>query len=218
MRFHLIEYAGIFFTLMVYSAGCAAHLSPVEVCEGFWQGIKDRDAAAVARHVTSSSLPSLKLRNSPADILTINKVSLGRTVIDGDQAWVDTQVELAADDPFQLPLKTVLQQENQQWKVDYDATVSPITRGGSVALVIGGLSDLSRQFADELDRSLEEIQRTLPQIQEEIGRAEEELKEKLPVLRQRIDAIMRQLEDALGNQGTPQPPSRSAPHPGTREI
>ncbi|MBI4006432.1 MAG: hypothetical protein HY356_07150 [Gammaproteobacteria bacterium] len=207
VKFFSRTFTFLIFNLVLY--GCAANLTPIEVSERFWTAVQNKDVRAVRNYVSSASLDKKDLTEN---ILPIGEVSLGRTVIDGEQAWVDTTVAISGDDPFKLPLKTVLLQENKQWKVDYDATVASVSSSGAVARVMGNLTDLSRQFADGLDRSLTEIQKTLPQVQKEIGKIEENLRERIPELRQRMEEIMKQLEEALGNI------SRERNSRGTTEI
>ena len=192
--------------------GCAANLTPMEVSDKFWTAVKNGDDYTVSGCVTSGSIESLKKQDLGRDILPINNISFGKTVIDGEQAWVDTDVEVAGNDPFTLPLKTVLLMENRQWKVDYDKTVASVSKTGSVARVVGELNNLGEQFNDKLNRSLDEIERTLPQVQQEIEEIEQNMRQRLPELRQHLEDFMRQLEDALGGKKEKQP------QPGTKEI
>ena len=196
----------------LFIPGCAANLSPMEVSDKFWTAVKNRDGQTAAGYVTSGSLESLKKQDLDQDILPINNVSFGKTVIDGEQAWVDTDVEIAGNDPFTLPLKTILLMENRQWRIDYDKTVASVSKSSSVARVLGELNNIGDQFNEKLNRSLDEIERTLPQVQKEIEKIEDNMREKLPELRQRLEEFMRQLEDALGGK------KETQPQPGTKEI
>ena len=181
--------------LCIILSGCVTNLSPIEVSEKFWTAVKNKDSTTVRRYISSNGNEKNELTEN---ILPLDEISLGRTIIDGEEAWVDTEVVIAGDEPFRLPLKTVLLKENQQWKVDYDATVASITKGSSVARVMGSLADLSSQFAKELDRSLDEIQKTLPEVQREIEKIEDSVKQQLPELKERLEEIIKQLEEALG--------------------
>lgn len=188
--------------------GCMANLEPREVSERFWTAVQEKNTVEIRKYI-SSDVSNNALSEH---ILPIDNVSLGKTVIDGDHAWVDTEVDVSADEPFTLPLKTVLKKENNQWKVDYDETVSPVSSDSSIARVVGNLSELSNQVAEELDRALEDIQAAIPEVQKEIEEIEENLNHSLPELRQRIEEIMQQLEEALKGKKDRQ----SAP--GTTEI
>jgi len=209
------KFFGTLVVLLVTAiSGCAASLSPMEVSEGFWKGIKEKDNAAVSRYVTAASQVALKQQDPARNILPIKQFTLGRTVIEGDHAWIDTTVEVADDRPFHMSVQTVLQQENRQWKVDYNATVASITRNSDLGRVLGDIGKLSKQFTDQLNQSLDQAQKALPEIEREIGKIEGDLKQKLPELRQRMEELMRQLEESLGNKNR----QETAPPPRTREI
>ena len=201
-------------SLLLVATGCAANPSPMEVSEGFWKGVKEQDAAAVSRYVTAESLESLKRQDPGRNVLPIKEVTLGRTVIEGDHALIDTTVEVADDRPLHMSLQTVLQQENQQWKVDYNATVASITHDSDVGRVLGDISNMSKQLTDKLNQSLEQAQKALPEIEREIGKIEDDLRQKLPELRQRMEELMRQLEEILGNKNR----QDTQPQPRTMEI
>lgn len=212
MKFNSLINSVLLICSAFFIPGCAANLSPMEVSDKFWTAVKNRDGRMASGYVTSGSLESLKQQDLDQDILPINNVSFGKTVIDGEQAWVDTDVVIAGNDPFHLPLKTVLLMENRDWKVDYDKTVASVSKSSSVARVLGELNNIGEQFNEKLNRSLDEIERTLPQVQKEIEKIEGNLREKLPELRQRLEEFMRQLEESLGNK------KETQPQPGTKEI
>lgn len=190
--------------------GCATNLTPMEVSEQFWTAVKNSDDQSVKKYILTGSMNDTDLSGN---ILHINSYSLGRTVIDQNQAWVDTTVEIAAADPFKVPVKTVLLKENNQWKVDYAATTAPLSGSSDIARLLGSLNDLGIQFSDKLNQSLEELQNNLPDIRQQLEKIEKNMKQKLPELQQRMDELMRQLDEALGNKK-----QRQTPPQGTKEI
>jgi len=190
-RFILYSLAWVLYSLIL--TGCIANLTPMEVSERFWAAVKDKNANEAKKYITASTLS----KDATENLLPLDDVYLGRTVIDAERAWVDTTVIIAGDDSFELPLETILLKEGDQWKVDYDATVATLSRGSTVARVLGSIVDLSGQFADELDRSLEEIQKAIPEVQKEIERIEENIIYHLPELQRRMNEFLKQLEEAL---------------------
>ncbi len=209
MTVYKIFYFPLLLTIITLITGCAANLTPIEVSDQFWSAVKSKDNRSIKKYIVAGTgNPD----DSLADLLDIKNYTLGRTVMDQNQAWVDTTVEISGTDSFDVPIKTVLLQENNQWKVDYAATVAPISGSSDIARVLGSLNDLGIQFADKLNHSLGEMQKALPEVQREIEKIEETMKQKLPELQQRMDELMQQLEEALGNQH----PSR--PVPRSREI
>jgi len=202
----IIKHISTIFIMSVVVSGCATSLSPIEVSQHFWTGVQNRDSQTIRKYITSDTPRDGDLTTN---ILPVSNFTLGRTIIDKDQAWVDTTVDIAGEEPFSLSIKTVLLQENQQWKVDYTATVASISSSSDVARILGNLNDLGIQFTDKLNQSLGEIQKTLPEVQRELEKIEESMKQKLPELQQRMEEFMRQLEEALGNKPGSQPPPRT---------
>lgn len=198
----------LFFVIL--ASGCVARLTPIQVSEKFWTAIKNKDAGAARLFIAEGTATTDDITGN---VLPLNGFEVGRTVIEGDQAWVDTNVEIAADKPFNLSLKTVLLRKEERWKVDYDSTVASISSDSNVARVIGKLSEFSGEFSRELDRSLDEMQRALPQIKKELDNIEENMKKSLPELRQQLEEFIRQLEEALGKDK-----EESSPPPRSREI
>ena len=207
LKFSLAITVCIFFTLLF--SGCMADLTPIEVSERFWTAVQNKDAGEIKKYISTKTIDKNDLTDN---ILPLEEISLGRTVIDADQAWVDTTVIIAGDDPFTLPFKTVLLKDKNQWKVDYDATVISISEDSAVARVMGSIADISGQFAKDLDRSLEEIQKAIPEVQKEIEIIEENVRHHLPELKQKVEEFMRQLEEAL--EGF----NKRSESPGTTEI
>jgi gas vesicle protein len=181
----------VFYSLIL--TGCVANLTPIEVSERFWSAVKDKNSKEVKKYIATGTLSDDVSEN----LLSLDDVYLGRTVIDVERAWVDTTVVISGDDSFELPLETILLKEDDQWKVDYNTTVATLSRSSTVARVMGSIADLSGQFADELDRSLEEIQKAIPEVQKEIERIEESVKYHLPELQQKMDEFLQQLEETL---------------------
>ena len=195
--------------ITVVISGCATNLTPMEVSDKFWLAEKNRDNQSIKKYILAGSVNK---DNPTENLLMINNYSLGRTVIDKDQAWVDTTVEIGDSKPFSVPIKTVLLKENNQWKVDYEATVSPISSSSDIARFLGSLNELGIEFADKLNRSLGQLQNELPEIQKQLENIEENMKQKLPELQERMEEFLRQLEEALGGK-----PANKGPQ-GTTEI
>ena len=95
---------------------------------------------AIVKYSTKDSLTGEELSEN---ILPLDEIILGKTVIDGDSAWVDTTVTISGDKPYTLPIKTVLIRENKQWKVDYEATMKWVSKGSSVYSVISGIKNMT---------------------------------------------------------------------------
>jgi hypothetical protein len=175
-------------------AGCVDRPMPADVSERFWRAVQQNDVAAVRRLVTAESLRSTI---GGADLLDIGEVTLGRTVIDGDSAWVDARVTVDADRPFSVPVTTVLRMERKQWRVDYRATMSELARGGQVAKVFDDIRRLGEQFSGQADGTLDELERVVPELQRELRNLEEKLRARLPELQRRLEEFAREMEKAV---------------------
>ena len=189
----------IFITsICLFMTGCAEGLYPIDVSEGFWRAVKDKDIKAIERYSTEDSLTGDELSEN---ILPLDEIVLGKTVIDGDGAWVDTTVTISGDKPYTLPIKTVLIRDKRQWKVDYQATMKWVSKGSSVYSVISGIRNMSEALAEELNQSMEDIQKAIPEIKEEVEEIEESLLKHVPELKKQIKEFVEDLEEAIKDLG-----------------
>ncbi|MEE9190186.1 MAG: hypothetical protein V3U16_05405 [Candidatus Neomarinimicrobiota bacterium] len=160
--------------------------------------MKNKDTKAIQKYSTNNSLKEDELGEN---ILPLDEITLGKTVIDGDSAWVDTTVTISGDRPFTIPLRTELIRENKRWKVDYDATIKLVSHGSAVSNVINSIRNMSKDLAEELNESMEEIQKTIPEVTEEVEKIEESLLEHIPELKKQIEEFVRDLKDAIEELG-----------------
>ena len=194
-----ITFKLIFITsICLFMTGCAEGLYPIDVSEGFWRAVKDKDIKAIEKYSTEDSLTGDELSEN---ILPLDEIVLGKTVIDGDGAWVDTTVTISGDKPYTLPIKTVLIRDKRQWKVDYQATMKWVSKGSSVYSVISGIRNMSEALAEELNQSMEDIQKAIPEIKEEVEEIEESLLEHVPELKKQIKEFVDDLEEAIKDLG-----------------
>lgn len=194
-----ITFKLIFITsICLFMTGCAEGLYPIDVSEGFWRAVKDKDIKAIEKYSTEDSLTGDELSEN---ILPLDEIVLGKTVIDGDGAWVDTTVTISGDKPYTLPIKTVLIRDKRQWKVDYQATMKWVSKGSSVYNVISGIRNMSEALAEELNQSMEDIQKAIPEIKEEVEEIEESLLEHVPELKKQIKEFVDDLEEAIKDLG-----------------
>jgi hypothetical protein len=179
---------------IVLLCGCEEKLSPIEVSEHFWKGVELRDVMIIEKFISSDSqIDSSSIEN----VLPVKNTTFGRTVIEGNKAWVDTTATIVSEKPFALPLTTTLVKENGYWKVNYNETIASVSSGSDIARIIGSIQDLSGKFAEELDRSIGEMQKAIPEIKQEIEQVEEKIKSKIPELKRHMEEFTRQLEEIL---------------------
>ncbi len=184
--------------MCLFITSCNEGLYPIDVAEGFWRAVKNKDTKTIQKYSTNISLKEKELSEN---ILPLDEITLGKTVIDGDSAWVDTTVTISGDKPFTIPLRTELIRENKRWKVDYNATIKLVSQGSAVSNVINSIRNMTKDLAEELNESMEEIQKTIPEVTEEVEKIEESLLEHIPELKKQIEEFVRDLKDAIEELG-----------------
>jgi len=158
----------------LFNTACDESLYPIDVAEKFWRAVKNKDVRVIQKYSTEDSLTVEELSEN---ILPLDEIVLGKTVIDGDNSWVDTTVTISGDKHFILPLRTVLTRENKQWKVDYDETIKLVSKGSSVSRIITSIRNMREDLTEELNQSMEDIQKVIPEVKKEIEKIEELLLE-----------------------------------------
>jgi hypothetical protein len=198
-----------FLLLVLLNASCAQDLTPRDVAVRFWNAIEQGDTRAVKHYVTAADAAALE---SLDRVLPITKSELKRTVIEDESAFVDTTVTVDGDKPLDFPLRTYLVREDQRWKVDYERTISAVATAGKLAAVIDKVHEFGDTLQQGIDRSVEQLEQTLPEIERELSRIEDQIKQQVPELRKRLENFTRELKDALENP--PRQKEDPAPEPG----
>jgi len=184
--------------ICLFNTACDEGRYPIDVAEKFWRAIKDKDVKTIQKYSTDDSLTEEDLDEN---ILPLDEIILGRTVIDGDSSWVDTTVTISGDKPLTLPLRTVLIRENKQWKVDYDETIKLVSKGSSISRIISSIRNMRENLTEELNQSMEDIQKAIPEVKEEIEKIEESLLEHVPELRKQIKEFLKDLKEVIKEFG-----------------
>lgn len=201
-----------FLMLALLSSSCTQNLTPLEVTGRFWSAIERGDAREVRRHVTAADAAALK---SLDNVLPITNSEFSRTVIEHDRAFVDTTVTVEGDDPLKFPLRTYLVLEDQRWKVDYERTISGIATAGKLAAIINKVHEFGAALQQGIERSVQQLEETLPLIEHELSRIEDQIKQHVPELRKRLENFARALQEALRN---PQKKAHKSDPPGAVAI
>ena len=197
----------ILLTLVATLLGCARPLAPQDVADRFWRAVITQHAAKIRRYVVERDQTMLK---DDPEILPISEFELGRVVIDGDAATIETRITLDGDKPVALKIDTVLVLEGEHWRVDYATTVNDVSTQSQLAQVIGQIEDLGGALKDGIDKSMDEMKKVLPEIERQLSRIEAEIKQRMPELRERLEAFSKDLEESLKTpdeeEGLPAPP------------
>ena len=196
---------------LVLLSGCNQRHSPIEVSRAFWKAVQAGNAGAVKVLVTKKSRASVK---TDGKALQIGQVQLGRTVIEGNVATVDTSLVVKSDHPVRVPLQTHLLREEGDWRVDYDATMASLEPGGSLAQALGTLGELGRIFSDKVQESMGDLQQRMPEIKRRIEEARGEIQRQLPEVRRQLEEMLEQLRKGLEQARPVEPPASHPPGGG----
>lgn len=180
--------------IILLLAGCGNRLSPLEVSERFWTAVQQGDMRAVERH---SAAGTVGRRIDSEDMLNVIGVEFGRVIIDGERAVVETTATIGNDRTYELPLKTYLQQEQETWKVDHDASLAVLYSDGSAAILFDTIQRINETLSRQLRESLTELQGLVPLLERELAELERSLKESLPELRRQVEEALREFERSL---------------------
>lgn len=188
-------------------SGCARPLPPQDVADRFWRAIITQHPAKIRRYVREEDQATLK---DDPEILPVSEFELGRVVIDGESATIETRITLDADKPVALKIDTELVREGERWRVDYTATIDDISTQSQLAQVIGQIENIGGAIADGIDKSVDEMKKMLPEIERQLSRIEAEIKQRMPELRERLEEFSKSIEESLKlppeEQGPPAPP------------
>jgi len=122
---------------------------------------------------------------------------------------------LDGDTPVPLTIETRMVLEDEQWRVDYQATVNEISTRSELAAVIGKIGAIGDTLKQGIEQSVEEMTRALPSIEQELSKLESQIKQAMPELREKLEQFSRHMEEALkvppsdqaDDNATAQPPS-----------
>ncbi len=197
--------------LLTLLGGCNTQpATPMMVAQEFWAAVEADDVKRIRRQILADQAAA----NAGAQGVTpVTATQLGRTVIDGNRATIDTRVTLAADSDAEVALSTILVFEQEAWKVDYERTMDSLARRGAVAETLAELRDFGaalgegiNQSVDEFERALPEIragveesigeiQRALPEIEAGVERSIDTVRDQLPEIREQISEIEEMVRD-----------------------
>ncbi len=184
----------LFALCLLQLGACQQNLTPQQVTEAFWTALQQQNNQAVEQLIAPGTRSHV---SETEQLLDIGTVTYGRIIIDKNIASVETEVEILADKPISVPLMTRLTQHNDQWLIDYDATVSSIRSNGSLGQLLGQLRNFGRDLGDKLEDSLGELEHKLPEIKRQLEDFEGQFRSVMPELQQQLEEFARQLKESL---------------------
>jgi hypothetical protein len=176
--------AGLFLFVLLLISGCQTNKSPEQVTQSFWQALAQGQVENAKKYVTQDSQHLV----NPQDIDKFSTIKTNAANIDEEDARVETTI---TRNKQIVTFDTVLQKENDAWKVDYLQTqinISMLPLGD----VIKSLQNLGGTFAKQLEKQL-------PLLQKEMESLGKDLKDQ-------IDQFNRSLEKSIPPGNTKPPP------------
>lgn len=184
--------------LMLFSilTSCTSPMTPLQVSEKFWLGIKKKNHTLI----TEYSVPGSTIEVDDAEQLPdITQATFGKIIIDKNNAEIETELTIFLDNKIsKISVKTILSKENNEWKVNYEQTMLPFMVNQQMSELFGGIQELTDGFADEIEESVEEFKKkAIPEIKLKLEQAEQQLRQKLPELKNMIDQFLQDLEKSI---------------------
>lgn len=197
------------FLITLILTGCFKPESPQDVTQVFWEAVITQNVDDVIEYSTlldAKSFDSFK-KNWKGYQLVIGKI-----MIDGNQAEVETQLSRITDtDENEQRLTTYLVKQDGQWKVDYVRTAKSIN-GHSFSHFLGQLDELGKKLSDTLKDSSEKFNVEMQRLERELKNLAQssgdeakniikqygrELKQNLKELADSIDRALKEHKDDL---------------------
>ena len=89
---HSIKLSIFYLSLTVILISCQQKPGPEQVSTLFWQAVKNNDAEAMQRYSTVKAMPE---RQDGNNLPNVEQAQLGRIIIDGDEAEIETRLTLS---------------------------------------------------------------------------------------------------------------------------
>lgn len=190
-------------------SACVQEGTPQDVTQAFWDAVVVNDAKGAVKHSTLADASQYDAFGRDWQGLT---PSLGKIVIEGDQASVATMLA-GPDDSSHSQVDTYLVREGGEWKVDYARTGTQLG-GGPLGALVGHLekngSSITEQlkgasddFAVSMERMGEQLEEAANEIgeqaSEDIAKYGDDLRKSIEELAQSAQRVLKEEERRLSD-------------------
>lgn len=173
MRRTMLSLCLLTFAFIAVGCGGAGGDEAANVARGFWDALEAGDVETAKTFSTASSASSLRMTENMQDKDV--SVTLGATVNEEGTTFVETTVLTRNEETeMNIPMKTVLVQENDAWKVDVDQTMMSLF-GGAMAEMMKGMGEA---MGDAMQGMGEEVGKAMQEGIESMGEGTEQPEEK----------------------------------------
>lgn len=146
--------------LILVSMGCSSgEDESLMVAKNFWKAMEERDVETARSYATKASANSINIEEDAEDQDV--DIMFGEVTKEDGKTMVETTMHTSQDgNTMDIPMKTVLVQEDGQWKVDVDQTMMSLFGGAMGAMMETmkeGFEEMGKAMADEMKSSFEKM-------------------------------------------------------------
>ncbi len=194
----------LFYLFLVVLTGCQQQPSAESIATTFWKAAVNNNSLIMKRLCSRDSYDD---NDDFSRLHTVTAFQLGKIVIDGDSAEVETR--LYFDNPdMPVNVTTYLVREDKEWKIIYQRSVSFLGMNREMIELMGDIETFAKELAEQVEGSVEEFrEKALPEIRSRINEAEQELRQQLPEIKRKIDEFLDELERSLEESMPTEPPT-----------
>ena len=128
--------------------------SAIDVAGKFWDAMNDGDLEKARKYCTEETAASLTMNDNGGDASV--DVEFGTTTVEGERTIIETQMVARMGDVTQnVELKTVLVQEDGEWKVDVMNTMMSMF-GGAMQEMTDGLTETMTDAMENMGTAMME--------------------------------------------------------------
>ncbi len=192
--------------LVILMSGCYGNKTAQEVAKHFWNAIKAQDIENARRYSTMTSRNSIDLSDWS---FSVTVVTFGKILIDGDKTTIETTMQIQKNDSEEtIPLQTILNNENEVWRVDYLQTKSTFNVSNAFCEMLNNMRGFGKELTENVDKSLEELKQKIPEIEKklkELGTAasekiQEAWQQHMPEIKKKVEELGKALEEVLRSE------------------
>jgi len=188
---------GLICSILLLSA-CVGQKTPQEVAQAFWESVIRNDSD---RAVKYSTLTEARDYDSFSRNWSDFRPSLGRVVIDGDEANIATEVSRSGNSGADSrKFVTYLVRQDDEWKVDYSRTGRAV-RGGALASLFAQLDQLGNEISDQFRASSNDLSEEMARMNEQFAELSETIgqrsSETLRIYGRQLRRSIRKLADSV---------------------
>ncbi|WP_221798911.1 hypothetical protein [Oceanobacter mangrovi] len=189
----------------VLLAACMGPETPEEVTSAFWLAVRDHDQNDIASLSTLENPAAAKFRDQDWNRAI---VTLGKIVVDGDQASITTRITGLDNNKQGRDLTTYLVRQQDRWLVDFDATRQSLEQRSLLNGLLDRLSKLGNSLSDQFNQSSSDWTAQMEQLSSELedisrdarAQADEMIEDYSDQLEQQIRELEKSLDEALKQQ------------------